>query len=86
MPTFEELYAFLKAHYRPSRFELNADKDKAKRICQMYLDDLEKYGCSHLSRHEDVGSKGFKFDRNLLIYYGKDVEYPNNAGNLTHLF
>lgn len=83
--TYEKLYAFLLEHYRRSRFE-GRGMDKAKRITEMYMEDLQKYGCSYISRHEDVQGQGFKFDSDLNIFRGDYVEYPNNAGNLTHIF
>ncbi|MEG1902838.1 MAG: hypothetical protein RR212_00425 [Bacteroidales bacterium] len=50
------------------------------------MEDLEKYGVSYVSRHEDVQGQGFKFDKDLNIFRGDYVEYPSNAGHLTHLF
>ena len=52
----------------------------------MYLDDLQKYGHSHMTRHEHMYGRGFKFDSDLNIDYGEHVEYPNKPGNLTHIF
>jgi len=86
MPTYEQLYAFLLQNYRPSRFEQHSDKGKADRICRMYLDDLQKYGVAHISRHEDPLGQGLKFFPDLRIERGVKVEYQNKAGHLTHLF
>jgi len=85
-PTFEQVYAFLKANYRPSRFHNHWDTEKATRVTQMYIDDLEKFGVGHVSRHEDIKGQGFKFTNKLEPIYGIDVEYPLNLGKLTHLF
>lgn len=86
MPTYEQLYAFLLKNYRPSRFEQHSDKGKAERVCKMYMDDLNKYGVAHISRHEDPLGQGLKFDTNLSVDRGNYVEYKNQTGNLTHLF
>lgn len=83
--TFEKVYAFLLINYRHSRFE-GRGLDKARRITDMYVEDLEKHGYSFVSRHEDVHGQGFKFNRDLEIFRGEPVEYPHNAGNLTHIF
>lgn len=81
----DELYRFLLMNYRHSRFE-GRGLDKAQRITDMYVDDLTKYEYAHVSRHEDVHGQGFKFVRQFNIFRGEPVEYPVNAGNLTHIF
>lgn len=86
MPNYDDLFSFLQANYRRSRFDQHSDKGKAERICKMYMEDLELYGVAHVSRHEDPVGQGFKFDASLTIYRGKNIEYRNNAGHLTHLF
>jgi len=91
MVTFEELYDFIKQHRLHSRFEARNDdkfrgQDYTKRVVQDYMDDLVKYGRSYMTRHEHNLGRGFKFDADLNIDYGKEVEYRYNAGHLTHLF
>ena len=86
MITRKQMFDFLVQHYRPSRFQLHSDSEKADRVCDMYIEDLEKYGVAHVSRHEDNKMQGFKFTKELVPIYGKHVEYPSNFGHLTHLF
>lgn len=90
MPTFEELYAFIKENYRPSRFEERNGKgwgsDYSECIVKSYYEELSKHGKAHVSRHEDIKMHGFSFDRNLVITRGELIEYRNNPGHLTHIF
>lgn len=70
--TFEEIYAFLRFHYKPSRFEeRNSEKgmwvDYSTSVTQSTLDQLKKYGRTCISRHEDRAGVGFFFNANLLI-------------------
>ncbi|ELI8289551.1 hypothetical protein RSG05_004286 [Yersinia enterocolitica] len=91
MVSFYSLYAFIKKHYRHSRFEgRNNDKywsdEYSKRIVISHMESLCKYGKSYISRHECNIGQGLCFDINLNVL-GDDnvIDYPSNAGNLTHI-
>ncbi|VEJ54590.1 hypothetical protein [Pragia fontium] len=90
MPTYQELYEFIKSHYKPSRFENRNGKEWGERyshnIAKHHMESLEKYGESNISQHEDITGQGLKFNTELKICRGEQVEYRSKAGNLTHIF
>lgn len=69
MKSYQEIYNFIKKHYKHSRFEARNNQgwgeDYSHRIVASYVVDLEKYGVSHISRHESVTGEGLTFDSNL---------------------
>ncbi|MBL5885647.1 hypothetical protein L6R44_10640 [Enterobacter cloacae complex sp. ECC445] len=71
LPDFQQVYDFLKKHYKPSRFEeRNGDiwgYDYSRRLTRSAIEDLDKYGKSYVSRFEDRAGDGFAFGRDLVI-------------------
>ncbi|ENH3412331.1 hypothetical protein ABWC92_004624 [Escherichia coli] len=69
-PEFQQVYDFLKTHYKPSRFEERNGEiwgyDYSRRITRNALEDLKKYGKSFVSRFEDRAGEGFSFGRELV--------------------
>ncbi|MWT73196.1 hypothetical protein FQZ95_06445 [Escherichia sp. HH41S] len=71
LPTLEQVYALLKANYKPARF---ADRDGeiwgheySWNLARSSLQDLEKYGKSYVSKHADRMGDGFSFGPDLVI-------------------
>jgi hypothetical protein len=67
MPTYEELYSFLKAHYKSERFEGRNDRDYpdySHGLTRGRMRDLEK-GYDVISRHESVTGMMIVFDQQL---------------------
>ncbi|ENL0204410.1 hypothetical protein ACE21V_002139 [Salmonella enterica] len=71
LPTLEQVYALLKANYKPARF---ADRDGeiwgheySWNLARSSLQDLEKYGKSYVSKHSDRMGDGFSFGPDLVI-------------------
>jgi hypothetical protein len=67
MPTYEELYSFLKSHYKHERFEGRNDRDYpdySRTLTEHRLTDLEK-GYDVISRHESVTGVMIVFDQQL---------------------
>jgi hypothetical protein len=84
MPTYEELYAFLKAHYKHERFEgRNADPyhpDYSHIVTRGRMRDLEKQGYDLISRHESRTGERVIFDRRLQELPGLPIEAAGRAG------
>lgn len=70
MTTYDELYSFLKARYKPSRFEGRNDRDYpdyAGDVTRGRLADLEQRGWDVISHHESVSGEMVVFDSALQI-------------------
>lgn len=84
MITIEDVYDFLKKHYKPSRFEESPDcKDFpncCKEIAQDCFDSLLKNGYSCISRYETKTGEDMFFDSELnIISDEKFVELSKTA-------
>ena len=70
-PDFQQVYDFLKNHYKPSRFEERNGEiwgyDYSRRVTRNAIEDLDKYGKSFVSRFEDRTGEGFSFGKELII-------------------
>ncbi len=78
MKTYAEVYVFLKAHYKPSRFE-GRGKDAAERIARDRLKDLQQYGYFIISRHEARDGEGGTFDENFRHLQGLELYTKTKA-------
>ena len=70
MPTLDEMYAFLKAHYKAERFELRNGAwcpNYSELVAQSSLEQLEKTGVGFISHHEAASGRVIKFDKELRI-------------------
>jgi hypothetical protein len=72
MPTFDELYAFLKQVYKHDRFagrDNVADgwKDYSATVTRSCLERLEQYGWDLISHHEAARGTVIFYDRTLTI-------------------
>ncbi|HCM9477392.1 hypothetical protein C1N60_23315 (plasmid) [Pantoea sp. SGAir0184] len=68
---FDEVYQFLKLHYKPSRF---AERDQpgvwhdySSCVTKSHIESLHLYGVSYISRFEDKAGVGLKFNDQLQI-------------------
>jgi len=71
MKTIDDVYAFLKKHYKPSRFEESPDcrdfPNYCKEIAQDCLSSLMGNGYDLISRYESKTGEDVCFDRELNI-------------------
>lgn len=70
MKNYDELYAFLKARYKPSRFEGRNDRDYpdySHIVARHRMEDLERQGYDIISHHESVSGEMVIFDGELQI-------------------
>lgn len=72
LPSYDALYAFIKAHYKHERFEGRSTEayargysDYAERVVLGHMDWLERLGYSLISHHESNTSEMVIFDRLL---------------------
>mgnify|MGYP001578868860 CR=1 FL=1 len=73
MTTYDELYAFLKARYKPSRFEERNDRDYpdyAHCVARGRMAGLARRGYDLISRHESRSGESVVFDTDLNILDG----------------
>lgn len=94
MPTFDQVYEFIRNEYLNSRFEgMNSHWPKgvkgggsySESIVRSYLDYLSKDGVAHISPFESRRGKHVAFDRSLRIL-NEDapiVEKQYKAGSLS---
>lgn len=68
---FDEVYNFLRAHYKPSRF---AERDQpgiwhdySHSVTRSHIESLQRYGVSYISKFEDRAGIGLKFNDQLQI-------------------
>lgn len=93
MTTFEELYTFLKKHYRHSRFEARNKwggdfKDYSICVTNSHFESLKKEGKSFISHHDSLLPQGVIFDTDLNIL-NKDeapIDMRKQSGHLSHIF
>jgi len=69
---YAQMYAFLKAHYKPARFE-GRGKDVAKRLTLAAMEELQRYGYFTISRHEARDGEGGFFDENFQPLQGLEL-------------
>ena len=89
IPSYDELYGFIKRHYRHSRFEGRVKtygEDYPRKIVDGYMDDLKASGWSIISWHESQSGRHIVFDSSLAIKPEEDSEKATEKGHLTHLF
>lgn len=71
MPTFDEMYAFLRERYLHSRFEgspsRNAYPDYPAIVTTSHLKDLEKDGVGSISSYESRTGQYVKYDNELRV-------------------
>lgn len=73
MPTYEELYAFLKARYKHERFAGRDSQDwggnvpYSETVTWGRLKHLERFGFDLISRHESATGEGVYYNANLEI-------------------
>lgn len=68
MPSFDQMYAFLKQWYKHDRFEgRNGDwcPNYSSIVTQSGLDHITKYGYGCISRHESVTGQAIFFNKQL---------------------
>lgn len=68
MPTYDELYAFLKKAYKHERFEGRNDRDYpdySHIVTRGRMNALSAQGYDVISRHESATGQMFIFDANL---------------------
>lgn len=74
MVTYDELYQFLKARYKHSRFEGRNgngwDSDYSHIVARGDYAALQERGYSMISRHEAANGEGCTYDHNLNILTG----------------
>lgn len=72
MPTYDELYAFIKRWYKHERFEARNEgtwcPDYSRRIVISYMEDLLKQGNGLISCHESVTGQALWFNRSLKFF------------------
>lgn len=64
MPTFDTVYAFLKKHYKPARFE-GRGKGYAERLTRSVMSELARLGYSLVSHHDSISGRAVWFNANL---------------------
>ena len=92
LPSYDDLYAFIKAEYKNSRFEgRNSDPywgpEHSSRIVRDYMAELEQRGVAMISRHESQRNQSLTFDCYLsfLDLDATPVEYPTECANISHV-
>lgn len=89
MVTYDELYQFLKTHYRPERFEKRNgngwDKNYSHHIAAYTHKELVDFGYSLISRHESRTGEAVIYDRDLNILDSIPKKLPVTVqGEMTH--
>jgi hypothetical protein len=71
LPSFSDLYEFLRVRYKYDRFEgrngLVWGEDTSRRITQGSMDQLRDCGFGCVSQHESITGSAVFFDRDLTI-------------------
>ena len=75
---YAQMYAFLKAHYKPVRFE-GRGKDVAKRLTLAAMEEMQRYGYFTISRHEARDGEGGFFDENFQPLQGLELYAKTKA-------
>ena len=93
LPTFEELYAFVKRHYKASKFTA---RDKvvfygesySRDVTASYMATLASKGMATICHHESASGVEVVFDcgLNQLNTHSAITEYKRNHGTLSHIF
>lgn len=97
MPTFEQMYAFLRERYLHSRFEgRNAEWPNgipeggtyAESVARSSLQDLELHGVGFIGPYEAASGRAIKYDANLQILNPDEppAQLGKRAPNLTHIY
>lgn len=82
MPTYDDLYVFLKRSYKHERFEGRNDRDYpeySRTVTEHRLADLEK-GYDVISRHESATGQMFVFNQQLQELPGIPLEATRRQG------
>lgn len=78
MPTYDELYAFLKARYKHARFEERNThpgyEDYTACVTRSSMQALEQYGYDLISHHGSRTGETIMFDRQLQEIPGRPID------------
>ena len=80
-----ELFEILKKTYRPSRFQ-DRGYDYMDAVLNGKIKDIELYGKTFISHHDDISGRGVIIDSNLTVTQMERVERRSSDSRLTHIF
>ena len=94
LPTFDDLYKFLRQHYKYSRFEGMAGdwcQEYPEIVTKSSMEQLSTLGHGFISCHEAHVGNAIQFNCRLEIMNedkppDERIEYRHTKGHITHLF